>query len=131
MTTTPDPTAASPLDDPRVHTDRYLVRPSGYDDMVHSDRAFWCLSVVDGHQWGWSVRRGSADSPYAMNRKGEWVLESRGSARNKARRWPLEEALGLALKHVDTLTLNGHTAAQASAEVAARLAERQEKVDTP
>lgn len=121
----------SPVDDPRVHPDRYVVRPTGYDDMVHADRMYWCLSVVNGHEWGWSVRRGPGDSHYAMNRKGEWIIESRGSARNKARRWPLEEALALALKYVDTVTLNGRTAAQASAEIAARIAEQQEKVDAP
>ena len=114
-----------PLDDPRVRVDRYVVTPTGYDDMVHSDKPMWTLAVVDGGRWGWSVRRGAVDSPFAMNRKGEWICESRGSGHNKHRRFSLEDALALALKHVDTHLLNGCTAAQASAWVAARRAKQQ------
>lgn len=58
----------------------------------------------------------------AMNRRGEWIVESRGSGHNKARRWSLDEALRIAIEHVDTHRLNGCTAAEASEEVAARLA---------
>jgi hypothetical protein len=61
-------------------------------------------------------------SVLAMNRRGEFIAESRGSGHNKARRWPLDEALRIAGQHVDTLRINGRTATEASAEVAARLA---------
>ena len=116
----------SALDDPRVQPDEYVVYPTGYDEMVNSDKDSWCLTVQNGHSWGWSVRRGRGMSgPMAMNRKGQWIVESRGSGRNKPRRWPLEEALRIALEHVDTHTLNGHTAQQASDWVAARVAERE------
>jgi hypothetical protein len=113
----------SALDDPRVSADVYVVRPTCYDEMINTDRDYWCLSVVNGHAWGWSVRRGVGMSGGpAMNRKDEWVYESRGSGRNKPRRWPLEEALTIALQHVDTHKLNGCTAAEASEWVRARRA---------
>jgi hypothetical protein len=114
----------SPLDDPRVKVDRYLVCPTGYDGFVNSDKDAWTLAVVDGHAWGWSVRRGSLAGGPAMNRKGEWIFESRGSGHNKARRWALDEALSLALQYVDSHRINGHTAAEASASVAARIGGR-------
>lgn len=113
----------SPLMDPRVFADAYIVRPTGYDDMVFSDKADWCLAVVNGHAWGWSIRRGTAQSSMAMNRKGEWVMESRGSGHNKARRWPLEEALAIALSHIDNIRYVGMTAQEASDSVAAREAQ--------
>lgn len=116
------PDGYCPTPDPRVKADRYMVYPTGYEAMVHSDKIMWCLSVVDGHGWGWAVKRAAIEGGPAMNRSGEWIYESRGSGRNKARRWSLEEALAIALQHVDTHTINGHTAAQASASVAARKA---------
>lgn len=112
----------SALDDPRVTVDSYIIRPTGYDQMVHSDKDHWCLEVSNGHKWGWSVRQAGFTSIAAMNRKGEWIYESRGSGHNKARRWTLEEALRIALEHVDTHTINGCTAAQASAQIASRIA---------
>ena len=116
---------ASPLDNPRVQPDSYVVYPEGYDEFVNSDKPYWCLSVVNGHAWGWSIRRGMGGSgPMSMNRKGEWIIESRGSGRNKPRRWSLEEALTIALEHADTHVLNGCTARQASEYVAARMAAR-------
>jgi hypothetical protein len=96
--------------------------------MVHTDKDAWCLTVQNGHAWGWSIRRGIGMSgPMAMNRKGEWIVESRGSGNNKPRRWPLDEALRIALQHVDTLRLNGATAQQASDEIAARIAATQDE----
>ena len=116
----------NPLDDPRVTVDAYVVRPTGYDDLVHSDKDRHCLSVVNGHAYGWSIRQGvGVSSSYAMNRKGEWIYESRGSGRNKPRRWPLEEALRIALAHVDTAKMNGMTAQESSDWVAARIAARE------
>jgi len=114
----------SPLEDPRVLIDGYIVRPTCYNAMVNSDRDVWCLTVTNGHAYGWSIRRGVGGSgPAAMNRKGEWIVESRASGRNKPRRWPLEEALNIALQHVDSIRINGQTAQEASDWVAARLAQ--------
>lgn len=112
----------NPLDDPRVQVDSYVVYPTGYADLVHSDKDAWCLTVTNGHAYGWSIRRGlSMTGPMAMNRHGKWIMESRGSDRNKPRRWSLEEALTIALRHVDTQRIARRTAQEASDEVAARL----------
>lgn len=113
----------SGLDDPRVQPQSYAVFPTGYDDMAHSDKDAWALEVADGGKWGWSVRHYGrlGNHPAAMNRQGKWIYESRGHRGNRFRRYPLEDALLLALKHVDTQTVNGYTAAQASERVAARL----------
>lgn len=99
-----------PLEDPRVVVDEYLVRPSCHDLLPKYERHSFCLSVTDGHEWGWSVRRGSSNSMHAMNRKGEWIIESRGHQGNRFRRWTKEEALTLALKHVDSQKIMGRTA---------------------
>lgn len=116
------PIEDSPLLDPRVAPDSFVVYPTGYDEFVNSDKHSWCLTVRNGHAWGWWIDRGMGMSGggFAMNRRGQWILESRGNRGNKARRWPLEEALRIALEHVDTHKLNGVTAAEASADVAAR-----------
>lgn len=116
--------SAEPMDDPRVTVESYIIRPTGYDDMVHTDKYLWCLEVTDGHEWGWAVRR-HGSTWQAMNRKGEWIAESRGSGHNKFRRWNLDMALRIALENVDKQRLNGLTAAEASAAVAARLAEQE------
>jgi hypothetical protein len=113
-----------PLADPRVHVDSYIVRPTGYDDLVQSDKDGWCLAVTNGHAWGWSVRRASFSGGPAMNRSGEWIYETRGSGRNKPRRYSLDEALRIALEHVDTHRINGYTAVEASDEVARRIGAR-------
>lgn len=101
------------VDDPRVKVSEFLVYPTGYQEMTMGDKDAWILKVMDGHRWGWSVRRGMSDSHYAMNRRGAWILESRGHGQNKFRRYPLEEALELALSWVDRRTIRGMTAAQA------------------
>jgi hypothetical protein len=98
-----------PLSDPRVHADTYMVRPACYDQLPEYERHSFCLWVVNGHSWGWSVRD-NPQSSRAMNRKGELIYESRGSGHNKARRWELEEALEIALKHVDKMKRNMRTA---------------------
>lgn len=108
-------------DQPSVEVDVYIIRPSGYDDLVNSDKDMWCLHVINGHAWGWSVRRSVGDQR-ALNRKGEFVYETRGQGSNRFRRFTSDEAIALAVKFVDTMTINGCTAAQASASVAARLA---------
>lgn len=99
----------SVFDDPRVQPDVYVVRPSCYDALPEHSRHDFELVVVNGHAWGWSVRQRLNDSR-AMNRKGEWIFESRGSGHNKTRRWPLEAAIALALQYVETRTVFGKTA---------------------
>lgn len=113
---------SAPVTDPRVAVDEYTVRPTAYDRMNPNERLHWCLAVTDGHEWGWSVRH-YAFRQEAMNRKGEFIWESRGSKANRFRRYPLEEALALALKHVDSVaTRNGMTADQYADWYQARLA---------
>lgn len=104
----------SALDDPRVKPTSYIVYPTDYDLIPYSDKDAWALTVTDGHAWGWSIRPGiGVSSSVALNRKGERIFESRGSGHNKARRWPLEEALRIALDLVDHKhTVMGRTAAQ-------------------
>jgi hypothetical protein len=111
------------MPEPRVEVDRYIVYPSNYDTLVHSDKDSWCLSVTNGHAYGWRITQGRGmDSMRAMNRKGQWIVESRGSLANKPRRYTLDEALAIAKRYVDTHRINGMTASEASADVAARLA---------
>lgn len=100
---------------PQVAVDSYVVRPACYDEMGNSDRDMFCLAVTNGHAWGWSIRQHGFSGSRALSRKGEWIYESRGSGHNKARRWPLEEALTIALQHIDTLRINGSTAADCAA----------------
>lgn len=113
----------SPLDDPRVHPDSYVIYPTGYDAMVHGDKFMWVLTVNNGHKDGWYIARGfSKSTDIVMNRKGEWKWHQ---AMNRSKwRYPLEDALQIALDHVDTHVLNGHTAQQASDRVYALLGSR-------
>lgn len=104
-------TSPAVVSDPRVAPAAYVVYPTGFAEMVTVDKHAFCLYVVDGMTWGWSVRA-SLTSPQAMNRKGQWVWESGGSGHNRFRRWPLDEALEIALRHVDSRRINGGTAAE-------------------
>ena len=105
------------LDDPRVKPDSFVVYPTDYDLIPYSDKDSWVLTVTNGHAYGWSIRPGiGASGSVALNRKGEQVFERRGSGHNKARRWPLEEALRIALSIVDTHKVAGMSAAEAVAK---------------
>lgn len=109
---TPGSCVSSVLDDPRVDADVYVIYPTGYEEMTCVDKDKFCLTVTNGHEYGWSIREGrGVTSSRAMNRKGEFVLETRGHGGNRRRRWPLEEAIAIALQHVDTRTVMGRTAA--------------------
>lgn len=115
MTPTPD--------GPRIEVDSYVVYPTGYDEMVHSDKDAWCLTVSNGHAWGWRITRGiNMSGQMAMNRHGKFIVETRRSGHNKQRRWPLDLALIIARDNVDRITLNGWTAQQASNSIAEKLA---------
>ena len=105
------------LADPRVHPDSFVVYPTDYDLIPFSDKDSWALTVTNGHAYGWSIRPGIGMSgPIALNRKGERVIESRGSGHNKARRWPLDDALRIALSIVDSHKAMGMSAAEAVAK---------------
>ena len=108
--------ATSPLDDPRVQPDSFVVYPTDYDLIPYSDKESWALTVTNGHAYGWSIRPGIGMSgSVALNRNGKRIFESRGSGHNKARRWPLEEALRIALSIVDSHKVMGMSAAEAVA----------------
>ena len=102
----------------------HTVYPTGYDDMVHSDKSTWAITVrrVSRDRDLWMVESGRS----ALNRKGERDYIPMNSSRTK--RWekshwfPLADALALAERFVDTLRWNCHTAQEASDWVAARLA---------
>lgn len=105
------------LADPRVEPDSFVVYPTDYALIPYSDRESWALTVTNGHAYGWSIRPGiGVSGSAALNRKGERIFESRGSGHNKARRWPLEEALRIALDIVDTHKVGGISAAEAVAK---------------
>lgn len=106
---------SEPTTDPRVRVQAYTIYPADYDLIPYSDRFNWVLEVVDGHAWGWSIRQAGFSGSRAMNRKGEWVHESRGSGRNKPRRWSLDDALSIALEYVDDHKVNGMSAREAVA----------------
>lgn len=107
----------SPLGDLRVHPDQYVVYPTNYDTLPMVDKDAWCLTVMNGHAWGWSIRRGMAStSDFALTRDGRWVVESRGDNSNRSRRWPLDEALRIALDHVDTVRTYGGMSVHEMAE---------------
>lgn len=104
------------LSDPRVRPDSFVVYPTDYDLIPYADRESWALTVTNGHAYGWSIRPGiGAAGSVALNRKGERIFERRGSGHNKARRWPLDEALRIALSIVDRHKVAGISAADAIA----------------
>lgn len=108
--------AEDALADPRVQPDSFVVYPTDYELIPYSDKESWVLTVVNGHAYGWSIRPGiGIGSSVALNRKGERIFESRGSGHNKARRWPLEEAIAIALQIVDKHKVAGMSAAEAVA----------------
>lgn len=112
----------SPLDDPRVVPDKYIVWPTCADRLGHEKYTFG-LTVLNGHEWGWSVQRGANGlSDMAMNRKGQFIMENRSSKRNRLRRYPLEEALALALKYVDKRKVMGKTAEEWADDMESRKA---------
>ena len=99
--------------DPRVHATRYDVRPTAWDRMHPIERRLWVVSVEDAGAAGWAVR--TAASPrWAANRRGHFIHESSHPLSNKTRRYPLEEALAIALKVVDHITVSGATPEQAA-----------------
>ena len=100
----------------------YVVEPTGYDKLVHSDKHLWTLHVCDRGA-GWAV----VHIGRCLNKDGEWEYESIPSERSDeflARtRWKhADDALKAAHDRVDGWKVNGLTAQEASDDVAARLA---------
>ena len=101
---------------------KYTVYPDGFDTFVHSDKHLWTLTVEERNQAEglWSVK----DTFSCLDRNGVREYEPQSSSRTK--KWfkrflfPLDDALAIAEKYVDAVVWNGHTAAEASAWVAAR-----------
>lgn len=101
--------------DERVQLDSFVVYPTDYDLIPYSDRDNWALTVRNGHAWGWSVSPGigRGGGGVALDRDGKRVLEQRADEANRERRWPMEEALQIALDVVDNKhAVMGQTAAQ-------------------
>lgn len=103
---------------------RHTVYPTGYDEFVNSDKGMWSLTVsrVSRDRDLWMVESCGA----AVGRKGQRDYIPLNSSRT--RRWekaywfPLDEALTIARRYIDTHKWNMCTAAEASAFVAARQA---------
>lgn len=100
----------------------YTVYPTGYAEMVHSDKHTWTLRVElrDHDHDRWSV----VGSVGALSRGGAWDYEPLPSSRTerwlKSHRFTLGEALRRAERVVDELKVNMMTAQEASDWVAAR-----------
>lgn len=89
----------------------YEVYPTNYGQIPFSDKESFTY-VRNGHAWGWSVRDFSGGQGRAMNRKGEFIHETRGNKGNRFRRYSLEEALELAQIWVDKRKRVGGKTAQ-------------------
>jgi hypothetical protein len=103
----------------RVVADSFAVYPADYDLIPYEDRDAWVLMVTDGRSWGWRITPGlgRAGGDMVLDCSGQRVFEQRGDEANRVRRWPLEEALAVALDIVDTKhAVMGMTAAQAIAD---------------
>jgi hypothetical protein len=113
-------------DTPEARPCAYQVIPAGYDDFANVDKSMWAVYVVDGgSEHGWSIRRGGVTSPVVLDGAFEWEFEGSPSSRTEdhlsTHRWPLDEALKRAMHTVDSVVLNGMTAAEASFRVKRRL----------
>ena len=104
---------------PEVKITQYTVYPDGYETFANTDKWAWTLTVDqrDPDRDLWAVCRG----PYCLNENGEPTVEPRLSSRTDTwlarHRFPLERALAIAQDQVQTLTINGHTAREASARI--------------
>lgn len=101
----------------------YRVEPSGYADMIHSNKDLWCLFIVqERNATEWVVRLGGITSPTMLTREGDLVFDDAPFRRR--RRFSLKRALELAEAHVDTLKPRGHTAQEASDFARTRIQQR-------
>ena len=105
-----------------VRATAYTVYPDGYEGFANSDKHLWTLIVEERNPEAglWSVR----DIFGCLDRNGLREYEPQPSSRGKRFlkrfRFPLDEALAIAEKYVDSVVVNLRTAAEASAAVAAR-----------
>ncbi len=105
-----------------VRPSQFIVTPTGYDDMVNSDRYIWTLTidVVDSEQDRWAVKqrgfrlsRSTSEfdyEPLPSSRESDWIADHS---------FTLDEAKAAALELVDDVVVNGLTAQEASDWVAA------------
>lgn len=98
----------------------YRVQPTGYVNFVNSDKDLWCIAVECTRPDAWAVRWRMR----CLNRlTGEWDYEPQPSSRSdhwlKLHRWMRSaDAIAAAEAIIDTLTMCGRTAAEASREIA-------------
>lgn len=89
----------------------YRIEPDCYDELPDHEKPGFCLYVVNGmSEYGWSVRIGATNANFVMNRHGQHRYDSRRYIRHW--RFPLEEALAIAQKHVNGTLRNRWTAQQ-------------------
>lgn len=108
---------------PRTEIASYRAYPSGYEAAVFDDPEVFIVEVVcvDPTNDVWVVRR----FPKMLSASGEWIsLTGLRHATSDAQRASVshthDEALRLAVAHVDEVTINGRTFAEANAFFAAQ-----------
>lgn len=114
--------AAHDDDGPTYAVAAYVVRPTGYRDLVHRDKHNWCVKVEDAGD-GWAIRRGKM----CLNFRNEWEYEPPAESRDEAflRRCRYNEhaALLRSRRVIDELEFHSMTFAQFTAHVHATLLE--------
>lgn len=121
-TTGPDDALAASLTDPRVTVGTYVVHPTGYDDMANPRKAEWRLIVTPDGDDTWCIRPGYSSHRAKLHATGTWVsdFDSARGRRKPKLRWPLDRALAIALRRVDTHQWMDSTAFEADAIYRAR-----------
>ena len=108
-----------------IEPTQYTVYPDGYDSFVNTDKGIWALTVmrVSRDRDLWMVKAMGA-ALGRQGQRGEIPLNSSRTKRWESAYWfTMQEAMGLARRHVNTHQINMHTARQASEWVAARNAD--------
>ena len=104
----------------RITVSEYAVYPTGYHETeIPSDKYRFTITVKDRGK-GWAV----CWMGDVLNRDGEWEWEVQPSSRDdefyRRCRFTEKEAQALAAEHVDKLTINGRTFAEAIRHVKER-----------
>lgn len=114
--------AADEEDGPTYAVAAYVVRPTGYRDLVHPDKHNWCVKVVDAGD-GWAIRRGKM----CLNYRNEWEYEPPRGSRDEAflrrARFNEHSALLRSRRLIDQLEHQNLTFSQFTAEVHTALLE--------
>lgn len=106
------PTAAQ---DPRVTVGSYVVHPTGYDEMVNPRKSQWRLVVAPDGDGTWCITPGYSSYRAKLTAAGAWVSDHGPAGRKPKLSWPLEQALAIALRRVDTHLWMDSTAFEADA----------------